>query len=871
MNADHSVPVMEPTKLNDQVIVDLDEVPTANGETAQTTHGAFSSCTCTRCMVAAKAEVEKRFKDEAWTSNYVNKLQAQVERLELENEHMQRRRRRYSSSTCSTVSLDDIDRIMEVPPPQGPQGKDRLDLELPAELKLSLPQDKPGELKLDIKRRRKIKQKYGESKIERDDDLGATDLGASTMGAEHVLTVTREFDRKKHFWRRLVDIISPAFLDVLRNESQYDVDLNEVDGTLCLHDPLMLLFHNRRILNKFIERTGYASDSDDVKQARAHTKVILDFMRKELAESKVLDELESTQPSGLIEFSNIWLLYPPGTTVYSKENGEFEAFVVDSVRGVRKSLQHRSGQHTYSRLELTCWNINYDGEVFGRVWSKHEIYPFKGKKEIRTLDLIPEKFVPDAESVKSSLKARGKQFWALQGQQYREYTGEVWSQHMSEDSIRVMVDHLTYQRRENWPISINNKKGPEDAVSKNWREDRFRRNRPPPPDWDEYERRGRRSRRQLPPPLPGDDGRDYSPDRDCDDDQGFQGEYVRTSCDRPAMRGDSKFKRYDLLQPDQSEPDDLALLLCPQQVHGFCLRDKIWKSLNVTQLQPVHFRKNAWERLVLDEEYKDIVQAMVASYVDKTAKLEDIVAGKGAGLVALLHGPPGTGKTLTAECVADSFEKPLYQVTCGDIGTHPHLLEEKLDEIFDYAVTWGAILLLDEADVFLQERDYLHLDRNALVSIFLRTLEYFNGILFLTTNRIGTFDQAFQSRVHVTLGLPSLDQPRRAEVWEIFLDDLSSRAIVSPEQRIELQTLVRDKWSQEPLNGRQIRNAVRTAMLVAEKKRETPSRQHFETVLKIARDFEQYMGALRPDPDLVAERKGERLAGYEGFQEVERP
>ena len=705
MDTNHKISALDPTGLDDQVTMDPDKISKADGDTPQALHGAFSSCTCTRCMVAAKGEVEKRFKDEAWTSNYVNKLQAQVQRLELENEHMQRHRRRYSSSTCSTVSLDD--RIVEIPPPGDSAGADP---------ELTSPQDEPCELKIDIKRRRKIQQKYGESKIERDDDLGATNLGAPANGAEHVLTVTREFDKKKHFWRRLIDIISPAFVDVLRKESNYDVDLNEVDGALHLHDPLMLLFHNRRVLNRFIEKGGYASDSDEVKQARVHTKVILDFMRKELDESKVLDELESPEPSGLIEFPNIWLLYPPGTTVYSKENGEYEAFVVHSVRGVNKSRRHRSGQHTYSRLELTCWNINYDGEVFGRVWSRHEIYPFKGKKEIKTLDLIPESFVADVESVKLSLKERGRLFWALQGQKYREYTGEVWSQHMSEDSIRVMVDHLTYQRRENWPISINNKKGPEEAVSKNWSEDRFNRSRrPPSPGWDDYDRRGRRSRRPLPPPLRRNDARDCSPDSECDDDQAYQSEYIRSSCDRPAMRGESKFKRYDVLQPE-SEPDDLTLLLCPQQVHGFCLRDKVWKSLNVTQLKEVQFRKNAWERLVLDEEYKDIVQAMVASYIDKTAKLEDIVAGKGAGLVALLHGPPGTGKTLTAECVADSFEKPLYQVTCGDIGTSANLLEERLDEIFDYAVTWGAILLLDEADVFLQERDYLHLERNALVS-----------------------------------------------------------------------------------------------------------------------------------------------------------
>lgn len=154
--------------------------------------------------------------------------------------------------------------------------------------------------------------------------------------------------------------------------------------------------------------------------------------------------------------------------------------------------------------------------------------------------------------------------------------------------------------------------------------------------------------------------------------------------------------------------------------------------------------------------------------------------------------------------------------------------------------------------------------------VFLRTLEYFNGILFLTTNRIGTFDQAFQSRVHVTLGLPSLDRPRRTEVWSIFLEDLARKSLLNTSERETFEALVRDEWSKENLNGRQIRNAVRTAMLVAEKKKEAPSKAHFDTVLKIGRDFERYMSALKiGEPDAVAEKKGERLAGVEGFYEVQ--
>ena len=74
------------------------------------------------------------------------------------------------------------------------------------------------------------------------------------------------------------------------------------------------------------------------------------------------------------------------------------------------------------------------------------------------------------------------------------------------------------------------------------------------------------------------------------------------------------------------------------------------------------------------------------------------------------------GKTLTAECIADLYERPLYSVTSGDVGVDPDTVEERLRDIFDYAVTWNAVLLLDEADVFLAERNLENLERNALVS-----------------------------------------------------------------------------------------------------------------------------------------------------------
>lgn len=132
-----------------------------------------------------------------------------------------------------------------------------------------------------------------------------------------------------------------------------------------------------------------------------------------------------------------------------------------------------------------------------------------------------------------------------------------------------------------------------------------------------------------------------------------------------------------------------------------------------------------FQKLVLPEGHQDIVQALVETHFKDpardTKKPEvqhnvDLVRGKGKGLIILLHGAPGVGKTSTAECVAEFTHRPLFAMTCGDIGESAGEVEYNLDRCFQLAHKWGCVLLLDEADVFLAKRDRTDLKRNALVS-----------------------------------------------------------------------------------------------------------------------------------------------------------
>jgi len=114
---------------------------------------------------------------------------------------------------------------------------------------------------------------------------------------------------------------------------------------------------------------------------------------------------------------------------------------------------------------------------------------------------------------------------------------------------------------------------------------------------------------------------------------------------------------------------------------------------------PVQWNKDAFQRLVIPPRTKDLVKALVSvrttagghqQRISLAGTRDDLIAGKGNGLIMLLHAGPGTGKTLTAESVAEIAEMPLYSVTCGDIGTTPEGVEKYLKTILYLGKTWNC-------------------------------------------------------------------------------------------------------------------------------------------------------------------------------------
>lgn len=291
--------------------------------------------------------------------------------------------------------------------------------------------------------------------------------------------------------------------------------------------------------------------------------------------------------------------------------------------------------------------------------------------------------------------------------------------------------------------------------------------------------------------------------------------------------------------------------LFPPRLLGYATREKLWGQFAVDNIRkaPSQDWKPFRDDLQLPTKYKDMIEALVASHEptterDEQLQVKDVVPDKGRGLVLLLHGPPGVGKTLTAETIATATGKPLFIVSVAEIGLNASTAERNLEKLFDLASKWEAILLVDEADVFLETRGPSSSSgRNALVSVLLRVLEYYQGIIILTTNRIKSIDVAVISRIHLAIRYSDLGEEQMCKIFSFFLEQLDPDWI---EDRKEIDHFISNYGHQYGLNGRQIRNVVSAALASARysavnKGSGKLTFKHLKDVCEMTRQFEKQL------------------------------
>lgn len=199
------------------------------------------------------------------------------------------------------------------------------------------------------------------------------------------------------------------------------------------------------------------------------------------------------------------------------------------------------------------------------------------------------------------------------------------------------------------------------------------------------------------------------------------------------------------------------------------LHHYVW--VHVDDMAPYAYQPELKDKLVLPPEQTDLIDILTA---EMDVLMDDVVAGKSGGTTVLCAGPAGVGKTLTAEVYSEIIRRPLYRVHSGQLGLNVAAMETALKEVLTRAQRWGAIMLIDEADVYIKRRED-DMAMNAVVGVFLRVLEYFNGLLFLTTNRVDDIDEAIVSRCIALIRFYPPDAVARKKIWNVMCEQFALR------------------------------------------------------------------------------------------------
>lgn len=140
--------------------------------------------------------------------------------------------------------------------------------------------------------------------------------------------------------------------------------------------------------------------------------------------------------------------------------------------------------------------------------------------------------------------------------------------------------------------------------------------------------------------------------------------------------------------------------------------------------------------------------------------------------------------------------------------------------------------------------------------MFLRVLEYYAGVLILTTNRMAVFDEAFRSRIHVSIYYPPLEKEPSDMIWAMNIKKLSKMDVDFDEN--EIKQFADEFWKANEgskarrWNGRQVKNAFQTALALASWDYHNKNRNqqgdrprltidHFQMVRRTSEHFDEYI------------------------------
>lgn len=224
----------------------------------------------------------------------------------------------------------------------------------------------------------------------------------------------------------------------------------------------------------------------------------------------------------------------------------------------------------------------------------------------------------------------------------------------------------------------------------------------------------------------------------------------------------SDFGAYNDMMDAETKTNDTGQFPCPMHpmVRVFDLEGHDFHWINGSLVEPYVY-KDLLKHLVLPESHHDLLDMLTDDLTDFS---HDFVEGKTAGNLIVCKGPPGVGKTLTGELYSEHKKVPLIVLRAGKLGTTVAEVTKGMKQYLEWAARWDCPLLVNECDIYIAKRgDNINL--NAIVAEMLQLVEYYPGLLFMTTNRPDDIDDAFVSRALAIIDYEAPKGDLVAESW----------------------------------------------------------------------------------------------------------
>ncbi|KAL8956974.1 MAG: hypothetical protein Q9193_005637, partial [Seirophora villosa] len=474
------------------------------------------------------------------------------------------------------------------------------------------------------------------------------------------------------------------------------------------------------------EKSEEDDENTKVKQITIkHIERLEHELDKVLEEPMRLERDGYRQDPAVASFDMLWLLFRPGTEVYTVINDETISCRV--LTPVWETLETRV------TLDLRMWFLDFNGTHVNRRRHNVRIDSFDGKRQILSLEAYPTTYWKD-KTLPQKMIDRGKKYMTF----------------LQRNAPQCRYKGFTFAKLDN-DIGM--------------REQHYYDGRVVVDPFFDYIEHG--------PP--------YKPLT-----------WLNKTDIWRSITNDGSMDKYVNIDP--KDPDlkleDSHHILISGYIRGFTLGTRKWVWLHIDNLEECTPAINLIDNLAIDPEDLSMVKASVPH------------------LEVRQRGDPLQDNTIRMDPIAGKA-RPLLRLSTGELGLDPTLLEEKLGKWFRMAEEWQAVLLIDEADVYLEQRGIGgSLERDAIVAVFLRSLEYYRGILFLTSNCVGRFDEAILSRVLLVVEFKDL-APRDRQTLRLYYQEKiesekTNRYEIFSGARESLEKI--DEKTDCVYNGREIKN-----------------------------------------------------------------